>query len=41
VVEAYRLSEFDRQIQAIEKGFKAVIPYQVFKLSTWKELERR
>jgi E3 ubiquitin-protein ligase HECTD4 len=39
LVEKYRLSEFDTQVQAIKKGLGTILPINLLPLFTWAELE--
>jgi len=39
LVERYKLAEFDRQIEAIRKGFESLVPYEITQLCSWSVLE--
>lgn len=39
LVEQYRLTEFDTQIEAIKRGLATIVPVQLLPLFTWRELE--
>jgi hypothetical protein len=39
MLEAYRMQEFQVQVQAIKKGLAQVLPQRLLNLFTWEELE--
>lgn len=41
LVQRMRMSEFDRQVEALLCGLLSVVPRAVLDLLTWQELERR
>lgn len=40
LVEQYRLSEFDRQIEAMRQGIHFIVPHSIMHLITWAGIEK-